>query len=273
MKKFILSMIATLVLAVSGLANAATPTQTVTFEEGQVIALRGVVDGASVAKLQQDLLSNPNKEVWLFIASPGGSVFAGMQLIDTIKSSPKRVKCVASIAASMAFAILQSCHERYVLDQSIIMQHVASFSTEGQEPNVVSFTKFLVRSLRKLEKREADRMGLSLSDFRKKVRDDWWMFGDEAVSNNAADAVIKVTCSEKLASKTVIDTVQTFFGPVDVTYSACPIIEAPLKVKFGNRLPMLDASKEAEGFMKKLQVRDLMQEWFRSHKNPLEVRD
>lgn len=219
-----------LVLAVGAVAWGPRTEKKFTFDE-KVLILRGEVNGESVAKLQAAILSATEKDLTLVIASPGGSVIDGAELTQTIRDSGKNVRCVATFAASMAFAILQSCQERYVLDNSVIMQHVMSYGLRGQEPNNWSLANLLHRLNKKLDEEQAKRIGLSYEKFREKVRDDWWLLGSEAVDESAADETVTATCTAALTKKRVTEEVQTMFWTFTVEWSGCPLITSPLSVK------------------------------------------
>jgi len=194
------------------------------------VVLRGEVTGESVAKLSTQILESKGDKLNLYISSPGGSIVAGIQLINVMRSSGKKINCVASIAASMAFVILQACDTRQVMESSIVMQHVASYSLEGQAPNNLSRVKFIHGMVRQLDEAQAKRIGLSLAEFRKKTRNDWWLFGSDSVKNNVADEMTQVTCTPELARKRVVEKFTVFIFKVKVVYSGCPVIEEPLEV-------------------------------------------
>lgn len=244
----------------------ATPVQAApqhfTFDS-KTLVLQGEVNGESVAKIEAALLESKDDEVTLYIASPGGSIMDGMALADLIRDSGKTVKCVAGFAASMAFAILQSCQERYVLDHSLIMQHVPSYGVNGQEPNNWSLAKLVHRLSKKMDQFQATRMGMTLAAFRAKVRNDWWMYGDEAVDNNAADEVVTASCTPELTKQRRKEKQQTLFWTMNVEYSACPLIDAPLKVEATNvGQPSLDGQREYKKIMEKLNVRAYLEALF-----------
>jgi len=202
----------------------------VVLTEKNLVVLRGSVTSESVAKISHQILSSPEKELYLYISSPGGSVIAGQSLIYAIQTSGKKIHCVVSVGISMAFSITQGCTTRLVMPHSIMMQHVASYGLEGQDPNNRTFLKFLTDMLEEMDKAQAERLGLSLKVFKEKTRDDWWLYGTSAVKNKAADSVAEVSCSRELAQKTYREKIRVFVFSVDVEWSACPLIEGPLKV-------------------------------------------
>ena len=196
-----------------------------------IVVLRGEVNGNSVSRVISGILSSPGNKVTLFLDTPGGSVFDGMQLVDVIKATNKKITCVASMAASMGFVILQSCDERVIMDNGVIMQHLISGGTRGNLPNMVKFVDFLVGVSEKSEKEQAARIGISVEQFKKNVANDWWLLGKDAVKAGAADRVAPVTCTPDAVAKKVPEKIQTMFGSIDVTWSGCPLLGFPLEVK------------------------------------------
>jgi ATP-dependent Clp protease, protease subunit len=231
--------VAALAVMFSTVAAAAEP-EKVVLTEKNLIVLRGQVTSQSTAKIAQQILSSQEEDLYLYISSPGGSILAGQSLIYAMQTSGKRVHCIASVAISMAYAITQGCTSRLVMPHSIMMQHVASYGLEGQDPNNRTFLKFLTDMIDELEETQAARMGLKVEDFKAKTRNDWWMYGAAAVKNNAADKLAAVSCSKELAAKTYKENIQVFIFSINVTWSACPLIEGPVAVGGGEDGPRRD---------------------------------
>lgn len=217
-------------LAFLFLASAPAYAADITLDVGNVITLRGEINEESVARVSNEILESDKSELYLYIASPGGNIIAGQQLTEVIKHSGKKVKCIASIAASMAFVTLQTCAERYVMDDSIIMQHVASYGLQGQDPNNWSMVRFIRQIIRQLDQEQATRLGLSVPEFKKKTRNDWWLVGREAVDAKAADKLVTVTCTTALTKKRTTMELRGFFVSQKVEFSGCPLVEYPVKV-------------------------------------------
>lgn len=98
----------------------------------RVLRLEGQV-GPDVMQLVERVeeLSSASKEpINILINSPGGSVFAGIQLVEAIHIAQNRgvtIRCaVSTMAASMAFIILAECDERYAFSNSLLLFHPAS---------------------------------------------------------------------------------------------------------------------------------------------------
>lgn len=217
--------------AVLGLFLATTGySRTITLTPENSLVLRGEVKGQNMATLTHRVMAGPQDKLYLFIDSPGGSIFAGLKLVDALRATDKRIVCVANTAISMAFVIFQACDERLIMDDAVLMQHVASYGLQGQEPNNFSLANFLHRMTQSMNRMQARRMGMTEEAFYDKVRDDWWMWGDEAVKNKAADQVVNVRCSKELINSYTVETVQVFIFTIKLKFSNCPLIPFPLSV-------------------------------------------
>ena len=214
-----------------GMKKETTDTNVITFTKDNLIILRGKVSDESISPLVRQLQIRGDDPVYLFIHSPGGSVTAGNLLVDAIKGHKGRVTCYASEAISMAFVIFEACHSRYVSQYSILMQHEASYSVEGPAPNNLTFITFLHGMLKKMDQEQADRIGITYEDFKKKTATDWWMDGVDAVSNNVADKVVQASCTKDLTESGVPQHIESMFMSLDVVWSGCPLVPYPVSIK------------------------------------------
>ena len=204
--------------------------QRVTLTSDNTIVIRTPIDGESVAKFLDAFYTSKADPLYVFVNSPGGSVDDGFKIVEALRATKKNVVCIASFAASMAFSIMEACPTRLVTEHAIMMQHVGSYGLKGQAPNNNSMNAFAQRLFESLEKGDAARMGLKLPMFQAKIRDDWWMLGDEAVDNNAADDVAQVLCTAAMTAKHQDVVFNTLFGAITATYSGCPLASDPLAV-------------------------------------------
>lgn len=210
------------------------PTASVEYDLGNTVTIRGPIDGSSVSKAVEQIALSKSDEVFLFIQSPGGSVIDGMTLVNFIRSTEKKVVCVADVAISMAFVIFQACDERLTTANSITMQHHASFGAgQNESPNVVSFVKFLIGMGVELDTKQAARIGISLEQFRKNIDRDWWLFGDAIPKANVSDRVVTAVCTRKLLESEVNETLSLMGGLItlSVVWNGCPEILEPKSVK------------------------------------------
>lgn len=275
MKKFILALV---MLVFPSLAMA-SPRARVQAEDKipemtakNTVVLRGEVTSSSISRVIRQINESSEKELYLFITSPGGSIIAGNQLVYLLKTTEKKITCVANIAVSMAFVILQACENRVVLPHAIVMQHVASYGLRGEAPNNLSRVKFLHRMLKQMDEAQAKRIGMSYKEFKSKTRNDWWLFGDESVKFNVADRVGTVKCSPELTKSRIKEKVQVFFFTIDVVWSACPLVEYPVKIGDEETVKRIaetpGAASAFENLLKGYRVRDMVMEWFETGQNP-----
>ena len=117
---------------------------------------------------------------------------------------------------------------------SILMQHQMSLGISGQLFNIQSRMELMHAIEADMTLRQAARMGLSETAFTQKITSDWWLYGDQSISEKAADVMLQVGCSNELMSTTKEEVfyIQTFLGriPIDAVFSACPLTREPLKI-------------------------------------------
>lgn len=204
-----------------------------------LITLRGVIDDEITADLVRKMNKFIKPQLYLYITSPGGSVMEGLQIIDQIKTlSEKDVKviCIADFAASMAFAIFQSCPIRYVTSSSILMQHQMSLGIKGNLYNLENYLEFVKQMDNDLDMLQSIRLGLEINNFKNKIMNDWWMGGKSILSNNAADKMVVVNCNSELVDQ--VDEINKITPIVDVkvSFSKCPISREPVGITIKTKI-------------------------------------
>lgn len=172
--------------------------------------------------------------VYLILDTPGGSVVAGNQLIDYAKGLPIVIKPVCLFCASMGYHIFQSLNERLVQESSILMSHRVSLSgVGGQIPGeLITTIKFYTDMSTEMDVKVAKRVKLELADYQRLIYDELWLTGTQAINTKHADRIAKFQCSPKLLKGSRIEQVNTMFGPVEVRFSTCPLIQGMLDFKF-----------------------------------------
>ncbi len=206
----------------------------VTLTTSNFVLLRGEIDSRLVSEVILKLEAKQGEKIYLYIDSPGGSIVDGMRLINVVKALAEtgtEIVCVADYAASMAFSLLQACPVRYALENAIIMQHQASYSVEGSMTQNRSRIQLVETLTTKLNQMDAARLEIPLDQFVNRVYKDWWMFDADIIKNKAADQLVLALCDTKLIKEKVVQTMSSGFGTATVTWSACPIITAPVAVK------------------------------------------
>lgn len=161
----------------------------------RVVGINGAINRAKMKSVQSKLLELDDQShdpVWVRINSTGGSVEAGLILIDTMRGIQSPTHCVVeSKAYSMAGILLTFCDERYVLPHGTVMLHEASYGTAGEDPSNRARIDFLARYLDRLHAEIAERLGLDVETYRSRIRNGWWMLADEAAEAGIVDAVVR----------------------------------------------------------------------------------
>jgi hypothetical protein len=117
-----------------------------------------------------------------------------------------------------------------VTSSSILMQHQASFGVGGQTENVKSELGMVLSLLNVVNDAQAKRIGISRAEFDKRILSDWWLVGEDAIKAGAADKKLHLRCDEEAVLGTKSMTFMTFFGPIELTFSQCPLARAPLSI-------------------------------------------
>ncbi len=216
----------------------AVASKTIVLESSNTLVLRGGVSADSVAALQVQLMDMSAKlaasdVIYLVLDTPGGSVFSGMELIDHLRSVPQKVATVTLFAASMGFQIVQNMDTRYIALSGTLMSHRAKGGVEGQfDGELETRYKMIKRVIDYLDAVASKRMGVSQEEYRKMIKDEYWVHGFDASQDKAADEVVSLNCGSTMTGED-IKKIDTFFGQVTVTFSKCPLVRGPLKVDFG----------------------------------------
>jgi ATP-dependent Clp protease, protease subunit len=136
---------------------------------------------------------DPEKDIFLYINSPGGSVTAGMGIFDTMNHIRPDVATVCvGLAASMGAFLLSSGAKgkRSSLPHSRIMIHQPIGGAQGQATDIAIQAKEIVRTKRRLNEILADNTGKPLEQLQEDTERDFFMSAAEAVDYGLIDKVI-----------------------------------------------------------------------------------
>jgi len=162
-----------------------------------IIFVGGPIDDYMANLIVAQLLflqsEDPKKEVKLYINSPGGSVTAGLAIIDTMRhiKNPIATVCVG-IAASMGAVILAAGDKgkRYSLPNSEIMIHQPMGGVEGQATDIAITAKQILKIRDNLYKILAESSGKTVAQIEKDSDRDYFMSADEAKKYGLIDKVL-----------------------------------------------------------------------------------
>lgn len=146
-----------------------------------------------VAQLLHLAYTDPDKDIKLYINSPGGSVYDGMAIYDTIQYIKPDVQTIGiGLQASMGAFLLSSGTKgkRVALPSSRIMIHQPSSGTQGKISDQEIALKEGLFLKHQLNKILAKNTGQKLSKIEKDVDRDFWMSADEAKAYGIIDEVI-----------------------------------------------------------------------------------
>ena len=209
--------------------------QIIELNSKNLITLRGTINTELSSRLINKINKFSHNNVYLYITSPGGSVLSGLQIIDQLQTLAYRnitLSCIADYAASMAFVIFQSCPNRYVTLSSILMQHQMSLELKGNIENVNSKLAFIKNIDINLDKLQANKLNMSIKEFKEKTNNDWWLTQNTIIESNAADDFVVVFCNSELVDMTENIVQSNFFFDIIANFSLCPILNEPLEIKY-----------------------------------------
>ncbi len=164
--------------------------------EDRIVFLSGEIDDTSanivIAQLIYLESKDADKDICLYINSPGGSVTAGMGIYDTMNY----IKCDVStvcvgMAASMGAFLLSSGAKgkRFALRNSEVMIHQPLGGAQGQASDIEIVAKHIMRTKEKMIKILAENCGQSIEKVEHDVDRDNYMSAEEALEYGLIDAI------------------------------------------------------------------------------------
>jgi ATP-dependent Clp protease, protease subunit len=136
---------------------------------------------------------NPDKEISLYINSPGGSVSAGMSIYDTMQFIKPEVStlCMGMAASMGAFLLTAGAKgKRFALPNSKIMIHQPLGGAQGQATDIEIHAREILKTREQLNKIMAERTGQSLEKIQSDTERDYFMSADEAQGYGLIDQVL-----------------------------------------------------------------------------------
>ncbi|CCO24366.1 ATP-dependent Clp endopeptidase proteolytic subunit ClpP [Maridesulfovibrio hydrothermalis] len=164
----------------------------------RIILLSGEVNDHVASVICAQLLflesEDPEKEIYMYINSPGGVVTAGMAIYDTMQyiSAPVSTLCMGQ-AASMGAFLLSAGEKghRYSLPHSRILIHQPLGGAQGQATDIGIQAKEILRLKKSLNSIMAANTGKSLEEVEKDTDRDYFMSAAEAVEYGLIDKILK----------------------------------------------------------------------------------
>ncbi|HEX3082807.1 MAG TPA: ATP-dependent Clp endopeptidase proteolytic subunit ClpP [Candidatus Saccharimonadia bacterium] len=136
---------------------------------------------------------DPNKDIKIYINSPGGSVYAGLAMFDTMNVIKPDVSTICvGMAASMGAVLLSAGTKgkRFALPNSKIMIHQGSAGFSGTPSDIEITAREILKSREKLDQILAEATGKPVTQVHKDTDRDYWMDAAEAKAYGLVDSVI-----------------------------------------------------------------------------------
>ena len=163
----------------------------------RVIFLVGEVNDQTANLVVAQLLflesENPDKDISLYINSPGGSVTAGMSIYDTMQFIKPDVStmCLGFAASMGAFLLAAGAKgKRYSLPNSKVMIHQVLGGARGQATDIEIQARDILRTKAQMNRILAERTGQPLEKIQLDTERDYYMTADEAKDYGLVDQVI-----------------------------------------------------------------------------------
>ena len=147
-----------------------------------------------VAQLIHLESEDPDKDVSIYINSPGGSVYAGLAIFDTMNFIKPDVQTICvGIAMSMGALLLAggAKGKRMALPNAKILIHQVSSSFQGQATDIEIHAKEIIDVRRRLDEIIAQHTGKDLDQVRQDTERDYFMSAHEAMEYKIVDRVIE----------------------------------------------------------------------------------
>ena len=163
----------------------------------RIVFLIGPVNDQTANVVVAQLLflesENPDKDISLYINSPGGSVSAGMSIFDTMQFIKPDVStmCLGMAASMGSFLLMAGAKDkRFALPNSRIMLHQPSGGAQGQATDIEIHAREILKTREQLNRIYAERTGQTLEKIRSDMERDFFLDPEEAKAYGLIDQVV-----------------------------------------------------------------------------------
>ena len=163
----------------------------------RIIFLSGEIDDVTanlvVAQMLFLEMEDPDKEINLYINSPGGSVTAGMAIYDTMQylRCPVSTLCIGMAASMGAFLLTAGAKGmRRILPNAEIMIHQPLGGAQGQATDIAIHAEYIMKIKKKLNTILAQRTGQPLEKVEADTERDHFLSAEEALAYGIVDEIV-----------------------------------------------------------------------------------
>lgn len=237
-----LKLLAGLALLFTTSVYAETPEIILT--KDNVIKLEGPVRTSSAAAVVQkakelDSILKSGDPIYLVLDTPGGSITAGLEMIENLRNLNRPVHTITLFGASMGFQTVQGLGNRYITRDGTLMSHKAWGRMQGEFPGQFDsrYNYWLTRVKRMAERTVVRTNGKhTLKSYRALIENEYWCDGRDCLEQGFVDAIVAPKCDDSI-SGTYTDTLDagmeaTPFGmlkwELKAKRSSCPLITGAL---------------------------------------------
>lgn len=231
-----------LALSLFAMTAQAKPTEVV-LTKSNVVVFNDVFDGPAVARCLQkarelDSALPSGEPIYLVLDTPGGSIEAGINMIDVLAQFNRPVHTITLFAASMGFQTMQGLGDRLILERGTAMSHKArggfqgEFGGSGTSQLDARYTHYLKR-VNALDEQAVKRTKgkHTIKSYHSLIENEYWGDGEDVVKNGFADKVVTVKCDKTLngvRNETIKGNFMGMSYTVDFVWDACPMASSPI---------------------------------------------
>jgi ATP-dependent Clp protease protease subunit len=164
----------------------------------RIIMINGQINDNVASKVVAQLLfldsQDSNKDISLYINSPGGAISAGMAIYDTMQhvSADINTICVGHAASMGAFLLSGGAKDkRFILPNAEVMIHQPIGGAQGQATDIEIQADHILRLKEKLNKILSKNTDQDLETIKEDTERDYWMTAEEAFEYGIVDKVIE----------------------------------------------------------------------------------
>ncbi|MES2202970.1 MAG: ATP-dependent Clp endopeptidase proteolytic subunit ClpP [Patescibacteria group bacterium] len=162
----------------------------------RIIFLSGPIEDQTANLVIAQLLfleaEDPKKDIQLYVNSPGGSVTAGLAILDTMNHIKPDVATVCVGIAASAAAVILACGQkgkRFALPNAEVMIHQPWGGAQGQATDIEITARHIIATRERLNKILSKATGQPLEKIEKDVDRDYFMMADEAKKYGIVDEI------------------------------------------------------------------------------------
>ena len=170
----------------------------------RIVFLGEEVNAASASTVVAQLLfleaEDPNKDIHMYINSPGGEITSGMAIYDTMQYIKCDVStiCIGMAASMGAFLLAGGAKgKRMALPNAEIMIHQPLGGTQGQATEIEIAAKHIIRTKEKMNRMLSENAGKSYEQVCADTERDNWLTAQEALEYGLIDSIVENRPTEK----------------------------------------------------------------------------